>query len=237
MRRLNKKGSALVGAVLALSMLSLMGMSMVQISVEDQLLRMDQYNYDRAFNIAQAAIEYGLKKTYDGNDPVVVEPGINFGNGSFIISANAGTMTVTGRVGGSIAEHSVSLPGQGECVLVSMGGATLAAGNTRVASVQISKECLGSLTITQMRFTWVGAGVTQPSNITQVTLQGNDLYIDALGTSSGTIIDIPDYSIADNGVHVMTDLVFNGAIDTQIDLTIEFTMVDTTLGTEQGIIS
>lgn len=179
------------------------------------------------FYIVQAGLEYSVKKIYEGQNGVVDPPGINFASGNFTVARDDRTLTVTGTLGPTVRSHQVESPTEADCNIIDVTNINLHEAGKRVSQVTFRKNCLASINVDKMQFTWTP---DEGEKLQKIKIESLTAYNDPVGVPSGTIIDISNYIVTIPSNQVINIIEWDNSIEDQ-DITINFIMGDGTVKT------
>ena len=192
-----------------MTVMGLFGLAVADLIAKSDTMRSDHSLYERATSITQAAIEYGIKKIYDGVSPVVAEPGINFGKGNFVISQSARTLTITSRLGEVSVTRQVDSPTEADCGQLDVSSASTVGGGDTLTQIQVKKICLIQVVLDKLRFSWT------PDNgekIVRIKIENATVYNDPAGNPSGTLLDITNYVMNNPNQNNMNGIEFDQSV-------------------------
>lgn len=221
------RGFSTLAALLTLLSLLAMGGVVAFLVASGEYSRTNHLTATQAFYVTQAGIEYALNDVYqNGGTGEVASPGIDFGPGNFSSTKSGITVTVTGTVGDAVRSYSVDAPNESNCLDIDTQSATLVSADKRITNVLLKKVCLSSITIASMTLTWSSQGAEAKLNL--IRIENSNIYSDASGVSSGTEVNVTDYTIDNGATHTITKIEFTNKIvkNTAADVTITFTMSD-----------
>lgn len=191
----NQSGISMIATLLSLMVMAGIGGVIAYTVATGQQSRANHFQSVQSFYVDQAAMEYVMKKIYEGQDGTVPNP-ITFGPGTFTSSKSGNRLTVVSTVGNAIRSFSLDRPSQTNCVQINTGNVS-APINTRITGITFQKTCLETATITQMLFAWVPNG---GERLITIRLENNNVYLNPAGVTSGTTEDTLDFAINDAGV-------------------------------------
>ena len=201
-------GVSTLAALMVLTLLSMMGLLVVYLVAEGSTAGANHFLSSQNFYVAQAGLEYGIKKIWEGSSPVVSAPGVSFGRGNFTTTWVNRTLTVTANVGNAIQRvHSVTSPSQADCTSLNVSNTEVE--NNDVKEIKLRKICLPQTVLDKMTVSWVSNG---GEKIKKVKLGGSTLYNDGTGVASGTLLELADTTFSNGNTNNMT-LTFNQDMD------------------------
>lgn len=227
MKPFNNKGVSTIAALFVLLTLLSLGGVIAYLAAGGQEGRGLSLSSTQAFYVTQAGIEWGMKRIFDSQSEVTA--GTNFGPGSFVISSQGITMTVTGTVGNAVRSYRVQKPTQADCFNVDVNSANLVEHDSRITNLRVNKTCLASVTIDKMLLTWESDD--DEAELIQIRIENVDIYNNPAGVPSGTEVDVTNYTIANGSTHVFSHIKWNNEIENDENVVITFTMGDTSTKT------
>ncbi|MBI1909352.1 MAG: pilus assembly PilX N-terminal domain-containing protein [Deltaproteobacteria bacterium] len=205
----NERGVSIIAAAVTLAILSLFGLVVNYTLVHNSSLVTNAVQYDEAFYITQAGIEYGLKKVGMGQSPVVNPPGLTFGNGSFTIGQSGSLMTVTGTVGTRTSIHTVQIVTQADCAALDVEDAEWKNGQNLIQHVTVEKECseLSQIVIDKVIVEWT---LPQSSeHLTNIKIENTNNSFLPTGIQSGGLAELVDEAITGGGRAIFNEIGFD----------------------------
>ena len=195
MKTFNDKGFSSIAAVAVMLLLSFFGFAVVGLVTTSQSTQGEQLFYDRAFYVAQAGLEYGMRKIYEGVSPVVASPGVTFGDGYFTIDRSGTLVTITAHDGNSQVSHSVTSPSQADCTSFDLSSVSLDTDGKNLKHITFQKICLEQTVLDKMNVSWTNPG---SEKLKKIKAENSTLYDDP-SVTSGTLIELADYTVSGNG--------------------------------------
>lgn len=222
-RRKKGKGFSILAVVLAMLILSIMGLTVGYLTAVGEISNTNQISSVEAYYIAQTGVEYSIKQIYDAitNTVNVPEPGITVGQGSFIVSQVNTSITITGRLGNANRVLHVSSPSNADCTPFDISHANLDMNDT-LHHIYFNKTCLQTTVIDKMQMSWT------PDNgekIQKVRIENTYVYNNAAGQGSGEILELADYTVTNASQQEISKIQFNNTISGKI-FTLTMIMVD-----------
>lgn len=202
-----------------MTVMALFGMAVANLIAKGDAMRSDHALYETASMVTQAGIEYGVKKIYEGQSPVVAEPGINFGRGNFIIVQSGRTLTITSRVGEVSVVRRMDSPTEADCTRIDVSSVNVVGDNERLSGIQIRKVCLAQVVIDRVTFAWTP---DDGEELTKIKIENATVYNNPAGDPSGTLLDITNYVMNNNNQNNMNHVEFNDEIE---DKTFTMTLI------------
>lgn len=227
MKILSDKGVSTIAALLALLSLAAMGNVVAFMAASNQTSRADYLSSYYALYVAQAGTEYAVKRVYDQQSEIVNPPGMTFGPGSFTVSRSGLTLTITGTVGNAVRVFKVDSPTEADCTDIDTSNLNLHGGGKEISQITFKKVCLTSITVDKMQFTWTP---NTGQKLIKIKIESSVLYDDPIGSSSGTLIDVADYTAATGNNNVINEIKFNQSVE-DADFTMSWTMGDNSIKT------
>lgn len=220
----NEKGLSTIAVVGIMVIMAFFGTAVVYQLTTSQAMRSNQVLSDEAFYVTQAGLEYAVRKIYEGESPVVAEPGKGFSDGNFVISQDGQVITVVGRVGEARVTHTMTSPTQADCTRLNVSNAQLTGDDGRLSQIKVRKICLTQTVIDKMIFSWVADG---GERLKKIRIESSTLYNDATGVTSGSLIDVADYVMSNTNENNFNEINFSASMEGK---TFEMTLVmgDTT---------
>ena len=213
---------------MVITLLSIMGLTAAYLVASNFRGSADHVMATQAEYVTQAGLEYAVKKVWEGGDPVVTEPGKPFGRGNFLVDWTAQTLTVTGRVGNSVQRiHRITSPSQADCTIFDFTNMRLTGDGTRVTGIQFRKNCLPILVLDKVTVSWEPNDASE--KITQIKIE-DDVSYSSAGETSGTLLELADYTVAGINNVNMNKIDFNASMEGKV-ITMAFVMGDGSLRT------
>lgn len=199
----NQRGIAIVAVIVAMLLLAFFGQSIVYMMGTSQATLDNQSGLQAAFYESQAGLEYGLKKAAAGQAAAVT---MNFGNGSFVVTEDAATITSVGRSGAAEVAQTVDKANreQKDCINLDVSNARV--GGSNLNFVRMNKTCLAQVVLDKIILSWV------PDNgekLRRIRIELAVVYDDLVGVLSGALLDIADYTIADAAIKDFNEIRFD----------------------------
>lgn len=216
------KGISTIAAALTLLILAAMGAVLTYLVAAGSVGRMHRLSGAQALYVVQAGIEYAVKRVYDQQNEIVNPPGLSFGEGSFTVSRSGLTLTVTGTVGDAVRVHSVDSPTEADCTTIDTSNINLTHSGKRIQGINFRKTCLTSITVDKMQLSWI------PNNnekLKEIKIENLIVYTNPAGSSSGTLIEITDYTVTNGNNNVINWFEFSADMEDK-DVTLSFIMGD-----------
>jgi hypothetical protein len=192
----NRRGSAVLMAVMGLMMVGGMGATTIAIVSSDQAGRTASLASDQAYGLAQAGIEYAKNRIDAGHSPTVQNFAMGAGTFTVAASPSTGGLTSTGQVGNAQKTFNLTTQYGKDCIDLDVSTAQVSA--KQIVGAKLTKSCLSQATITDWTIAWT------PDNqegTTKLQVQGQQLmtlYDYAPGYSSGTLINAVDLTLSSN---------------------------------------
>lgn len=225
----NQKGFSLLAALLTLMAMIAMGGVVAYMVAANQQGRASHFQSMQSFYVMQAGIEYAIKKIFEGEDGIIGVP-VTFGGGSFTSTRVGRTLTVTATVGDSSRSYRVDSPTEADCLRIYAWAPLPENGGTRVVrGLSFVKECLPSVTITQMIYSWAEDNSERLMTIRFMDgMPGENAYDNPAGIPSGTLADISDYVLLDSSTKDIDYVDFNASMFGMFGktVTIQFNFAD-----------
>jgi hypothetical protein len=223
---MNERGISILGAVFTLLILMIFGAALVAIVSTDHENRRKQIEKEQTFYEIQAGFEYALKEIKDGGYPV--KTNMPLGTGSFTISIDYPNHIIyaTGTVGdmGHTSQITFTQMG-GDCLSVNNDQVTLTGPDkTDMKGLTLKKVCNNAITIDKLLFTW---SPNSGEKVKKIKIENNTVYNNPVGTPSGQIIDIPDYTLSGSVAHQINLIEFSSNMLNK-DFTMTVYLSDTT---------
>lgn len=235
MKRNAQLGFGILGAVIMMTVLSLLSGAVIHAIASSQVTQVNHLVREQAFYNVQAGIEYALKQIDDGVDPDGMQK--TFAGGTFTIAYNAttGAATVSANKSGYFASASPSygiqlpsLSNEADCLAVNVAGAYLNGASTRLQGITLQNTCATVSNIDSMSVSWTPSG----SEKTQIIrIQSSNVYSSSAGVASGTLVDIRQdntttwWPIPANTTHSLSYIDFNTSVLLK-NFTLHFVMKD-----------
>lgn len=207
-------------AVGVMVLLSIFGLSIASLVTTSHAIHTDQLLYDRTFYVAQAGIEYAMRKIYDGLSPVVETP-LVFGNGSFTIGRDGRIVTVTATDGITQVVHSVTSPTQADCTNFYVENANLNDDGEKLQQIQFEKICLEEIVLDKMVVSWTNPGT---EGLEKVRVESSTLY-DQPAVPNNETTELADYRANGNNRINFNEIRFSHDMEGKT-FTIRFKMGD-----------
>lgn len=223
----SNRGISTIAAALTLLVLAAMGGAITYLVAAGSVGRANQVDSAQALYVTQAGIEYAIKRVYDQQSEIVNPPGFPFANGSFTISRSGMTLTITGIVGNATRAHKVDSPTEADCTTIDTSNINLTQGGKRIQGVNFRKVCLATTTVDKMQLSWV------PNNgekIKEIKIENLIVYTNPPGASSGTLLEIADYTMTNGNNNVINWFEFSADMEEKT-VTLSFTMGDGSIKT------
>ncbi len=215
-----QRGISTIAAALTLLILVAMGGVITYLVAAGSARRADHVSSAQALYVTQAGIEHAVKKVYDQQNEIVPPPGINFAGGSFTVSRSGKTLTVTATVGNAVRVHSIDSPTQADCTVIDTSNVNLTHSGKRIQGINFRKVCLTTTTVDKMQLTWQNS-----HKIKEIKIENAIVYTNPAGASSGTLLEIADYTMTNGNNNVINWFEFSGDMEEQ-DITLSFIMGD-----------
>jgi len=206
----NNKGLSSIAAALTLLVLAAFGAVISYMVASSSFNESRLVNSTQAFYVTQAGIEYGIKRIYDQQNEIVNPPGLTFGPGSFTISRSGSTLTVTGTVGDAVRVYHVDSPTQADCTTIDTSNIQLTQSDKRIGGVTFRKICLTSITVDKMQASWV---TNSGEKLKEIKIESNVVYTSPVGVSSGTLVEITDYTVVNGNNNIINWLEFDKSME------------------------
>lgn len=208
MRVFNNSGVSVVGAVVALALLSLFGLVVNYSLTFNANLTQNLVQYHQAFYVAQAGFEYALKKVGEAQSAVVASPGLTVGPGSFTISQANNLLTVTGNVGGRVSQQTMQIVTQANCAELDVEDANWKNGANIIQHVTLEKECdqLDQVVLDKVVLEWTGAQANEL--VTRIKVENTNNLFNP-GQPSETLLELINEPITGGSHAVFNDIEFN----------------------------
>lgn len=226
-RTLNNHGSTLIGGIFTLLFFSFFGMALSQLDSVDATTSANHLQGMSALYVGQAGLEFAKMKVEMGEDPSIVD--MPFGEGNFSITPDplSSLITVVSEVGIAKKTQSIAAKFAKDCV--ALDTSTAHTDDNDLLDVKLNKTCNGYATVSKVWIEWnwdpcvTGAPdnatiadlencpvTTGNAHVDQISLNDTPIYNSATGlgapgvggADSGEEIDVADYSIGTNGLHV-----------------------------------
>lgn len=227
MKIFSNKGVSTIAAVLTLLILAALGAVLTYLVAAGAVGLGNHLSSVQAFYVAQAGLEYAVKRIYEGQSEIVNPPGLSFGEGSFTVSRSGRTLTITATVGDAVRVYKTDSPTEADCTEIDASNVNLGENGKKIQQVQFRKVCLTTTTITQMQLSWVPDG---GEKLTSIKIENLTVYDNPLGASSGTLLDITDYVLNNPNTHVINWFKFNASMEDKT-VTLSFYMSDNSVRT------
>lgn len=216
----NNRGSTMIGALFAISILSLAGSALIQDASNEQVTTVNMSHQDQAFYVAGAGVEHAIEQWSQGTNP---DGTYAFGSGQFSITTDLinGTISVMGQVGDArryqtingssyiSGEDSESGDPANETGCLEMDMSETYTSEHYIYDVKINKLCETDATLTEIEAYWnwdtcLEAALgnaedtedyTDPANANHVIVCHNnhDISIDWSGWENGHIYHDQDH--------------------------------------------
>ncbi|MBI2083290.1 MAG: hypothetical protein HYT76_06935 [Deltaproteobacteria bacterium] len=185
-----ERGGSLLAIVFLLSLLSIMGWTLVSLVSTNQTVRTDLISQDQATFTNLAGIEYALQRFYEGRSPEVAETIL--GRGSFHVERDGSSVMVTSRSGPSQVLHSVSLPTQADCLLIDTSESHTHDRGSELARIWLTKRCGEEVVLDKMVLSWESDGGESYEKVRLSSISDSRLYDAPPVIQSGELVDLID---------------------------------------------
>ena len=219
MKIFSEKGISVIAAAGIMVLLSVLGFSLASQVTTSHEINVEQAVYDRAAYVTQAGLEYAMRRIYEGVSPVVSEPGVGFGGGSFVIDRQDKLVTVTGRQGVSQVAHSVTSPSHADCTEFDLSNADV--DDEQIRHISFQKICLEQTVLDKIVVYWTNPG---SEGLTKVRVENQTLYNNP-AVPNGQLTELSDYVMTGNQNNSMNYIEFSNDMEGK-DFTIDFLMGD-----------
>jgi hypothetical protein len=226
-----KAGFALIGVIVALTILTVLGFGLSTMIAENQSTRSQQLYMDQAFLTAHASFEYSLRQIEMGTNPNPLPVRV-FATSAFALNRylrKIWTVETDVTASNSFSVNDPNPPLESSCLIVGTGGATYRANTKQLIGVTLQRDvtkCPNPIVITSMIISW------SPNGNERVTeLQFNNAptkeFHDAAGLKSGSTFPLsPVVSYPDGSVQLMTDIQWKTSITTPSSITLTYILED-----------
>ena len=217
----NQNGFSSVAAVMTLILLSITGLTVGYLTAVGEEEKTSQLSGAEAYYIAHAGSEHAIKKIYSSESPLVSEPGIDFGRGSFIVAQSGNVLTITGRSGNATRTMSMTSPTQADCTPFDVSNAIMD-GNDKLHHIYFNKICLTQTTVDKMILSWT------PDNgekVEKVRIENTYVYNNPLGQGSGELLELANYTVNNANQNEISKIEFDSSMEDNI-FTLTIIMLD-----------
>lgn len=191
----------MLAALITLMAMAAMGGVVSYMVASNQQGRTGHLQSLEALYVAQAGLEYVIKKIYEGEDGTIVNP-VPMGKGTFTSERSGRTLSIIGKVGDATRVYLVDSPTEADCTSNYPTVISLENGGTRLRwAASLAKACLPSVTITQVVFSW-GPNNGERLMAIEMGTPGSysTVYYNAVGIPSGTLAETSDYGVPATGI-------------------------------------
>lgn len=209
----DSRGLSTLAALLVLLGLAAMGLVMTYLVATGEQSRARHLLSTQAFYGVQGGIEYAIKRVYDGDNELVPPPGIAFGRGSFTVSRNGRTLTISSAVGDAVRQHQIDSPTEADCTLLDLDNVALRDRGRVVSGIHLRKICLAQMSIQQMQFSWVPDG---GERLQRIRIESETIYDNPAGALSGTPLDVIDYTVSGGQNNVINEIGWDSSIEDKV---------------------
>lgn len=203
MRQAGFTSLAAVGMVLVLAV---MGAGVVALVSTSQRAELQQVDYEQATFVAQAGLEYAMKRLYEGRSPVTGN--VSFGPGAFRISQQGNLLTVQGRVRESGVARSVTQPTQADCLKVDTSESHTHHRGSELRRIYLTKDCLESIVLDKMILRWEPDLGESYDQVRVDSLPNTQLYDAPPRVRSGDLAELLDSPMRRNQRYRMREVRF-----------------------------
>ncbi len=152
------KGFSLIAVVIALGIVSVLGVGLFIFMATNQASRTEQLYIAQDYYNARAALEWSLRQVKDFGNPDPI-PARNFMGYAFIITRSSGKIHVTTTQGNALNSYSIYDPGKGKaCIYVLNGSASSAANYTGSGPINTTNCGMNVNSSSATAFTDSGSG-------------------------------------------------------------------------------
>ncbi|MBI2345925.1 MAG: hypothetical protein HYV03_03405 [Deltaproteobacteria bacterium] len=229
------RGVSALAAVVTLLLLAIFGASIVAVVAEEQVIGASVVLREQAFYTAMSGLEWGLREVSEGGYPQVSNKA--FAGGAFtteFVSA-ARVVRVTATVGSAQRSYQITVPYlAGDCVTLDTSSSVpIGSKRDEINRVAIRKACLNKARIVQAQASWTP---DSGQRLIRLDYDGDTVYDNATGVTSGTTVDIADVLVVNDSGHQFSRLLFSDGIsETQMTLVIFFSDGSSTSTTWQVV--
>lgn len=184
---------AVIGVML---LLSILGMSVVSMVTGSHETRVEQITYQQAVFANQAGLEYAMRKTYEGRNPLTARQ--TFGRGNFRVDRQGNRLVVTASVGGSRVIHSAQEPTQADCLSIDTSQSHTHRRGTEIRRIYLTKRCLPRVVLDKMIFSWEADRGESYDRVRLDDVINSRIYDAPPRVRSGALAELIDAALTDN---------------------------------------
>lgn len=222
----SSRGSSLIGAMLAVSLIGMAGLSVVQLSSSENKSSTHEMQKSQVMYVGQAGLEYAQDQLTKGLNPTVT--GKPFGYGTFSVTTDPamGLITVISQVGDATKTQSINANFAQNCVALDTSKAYT--DQYELNEVSLSKTCNQAATVTSITLDWNWsscvlnsldpAGLCPNDHtsdhdhgnaiVQHLAIEGTAIYNPGGGVGTptgggqpGEAIDVADFTLTSNGTY------------------------------------